>query len=265
MAVFGGQPMRRRARFVIKVHGIDRQVIAVSESTRGDLSVIPYVGSTSDHPIGVFETDTTKISVHISPSSTGYTIKHYTRYSNGEHVDQAIFIEDGKANFFWPLESRFVSNRDLERYIRQPTAKDTVIGMGAYDPAFSTLAHCTLVADAGRTIPSTIMGLNVYTHRFSVFQIAIITFFVPLPSTRSGGGLIFGADRSRWNNSPIAPLEKGVKSISLDEMPTILLSSLMQIGPKILHHLSRTIMDGPPPPEIVAASRRALPACPKDG
>lgn len=244
--------MFKRVRFVINVNDVDRQVVAVSESAEGNLSIIPYVGDLTDHPKGEFPTDTTKTSVHVSPSSPGYLIKHYVGYSHGDHVDHAVFVEDGKKRFLWPIGSRVVSSRDNDRYIRQAKSKDRVISLGAYDVTFSTLAYLILASDTKTDIPEHIYArhqrltnsyldnkFRTYTHRFSVFQITVIPFFFHVHSMPSGSGVIYGHQKERWNDEDLERSTHSNRSISTNDIPDFLEFGAEPLKPKILHYISR--------------------------
>jgi len=216
-----------KTRFVVEFDGALRELLSVRELPDRSLVVLSRFEQWAVDLESGEETlrESERYSVHMSPQSTGTTLKRTVTLADGRAITSVYFVKDSKNSLLSHLYTKacpILSNRyDLR--IRE---KDALVKIGAFSRGdFTTFIFTVLVGDATRTFPN-LRDHSLVTFAFGHFEIAIYSSYLNLPAT-DNSVTITGATAPKRVNGIATGVRTsdGKPSIDPTDLPSLVLDS----------------------------------------
>ncbi len=214
------------------------QFLSIMETAKGDLIIFPArpdqgsgslnVSTGGEQSIeNVFKNiDTSRISVHVSPSAAGHTIVDHQFRTDGTRTRWYSCYEFADANKLWLLCVSRAPELSLPRYTLKKKGGDRVICCGTYDPRCCSLFYGLFVS-APEVVIDILPQFQSRSLVFRHFALHAVFAFSATPT----------AQRSAMLRHVTALREDGPQSWDKTISDNALSSSSPQLGAEILSHL----------------------------
>lgn len=172
---------KSKTRFAVKMNGTERELFSVRERQNGDLVILLKHAKHYEDTSGPIETDGQKYSVHRSPLSPGFTIKHTLNLKGGGQMDTAQYRLPGEHGPCSLLFGRTTPDLSPDKYKLASRAKDRVIPLYEDDIEAATLFYFLLTCDPTFDAATIKTQTKITTAQFEHFQLICLSglFFVP--------------------------------------------------------------------------------------
>jgi hypothetical protein len=174
---------RPRTRFVVRKGGYDRDLLSITEQRNGDLLVLIKHGEHYEGNEGArHRTAGQHYSVHCSPNTAGFTVKHTLSLHGGGQVDTAQFKLPGPDGPATMIFGRTVPDLDLPRYILRARRRDEILRLYDADIGSMTMFYFVLAVSTDFDTASLNSNLHIIAARFRRFQLLALSGFFYVPA-----------------------------------------------------------------------------------
>jgi hypothetical protein len=224
-----------QCRFTVNANGFERQILSVVEASDGSLEFFPTMHPEVDHPKG-YRTKNKNyyLSLHPTTDKHWFTINQNQSFSDSS-VSGRIHVAKPISGFTIPVFGRLCPSLLINYPTKSLRKKDTKICVGKYNPINETLIYVLFCRNSsGSQIVANKAFIYQYVE-FSVFRLFIVPMVIRIPSTGSGGGILFGEFNERWNNEDITNIDppKLLDSLNSNDVSEVLTVTIESFRPKL--------------------------------
>ncbi|CAN5320577.1 hypothetical protein BH11PSE5_BH11PSE5_20970 [soil metagenome] len=175
------------ARIVIDTLSQTSEIFSVRERNDGNLIIsFRRPDEMGDPLVDVYsKVLDVRISIHVSPASTGHTFVHHIRQADGTYSKFYAKVEPSHGRFIWPLLGSSSADLSQARYLAPPVDGERRISLGKYNPQFGTLLYFVIITNAGLPMRAP-HQLNSQQIDFAAFSVHVFWGFLQAPSFHQG-------------------------------------------------------------------------------
>lgn len=223
----------RKKRFLAIVDAKPRQLFSVTEMASGDLTIALRGGVNYEQVDGDVPIVENRISVHVSPDSSGTTIMKTLLLANGRRHRSAIFTRPPKADLRQFIISMACSDLRSNLYDVVVPQRDEARIVSMDVPTHSTLVFHMFVGSKHQTFPHD-PACNLSLDRFRKFTLAVYSNHMNIPAGSTNQALSIATTPLEINGVQTSARTTGlgVNSLTSADIPKVIWQSNNYVSEK---------------------------------
>lgn len=189
----------RKIRVSVKSFGEYRAILSIEERKNGDLIICP--ARSDNYEIGThnIQKKQEKFSVHVSPSSPGYTIRQSIELSNGKIGRAHQFFEKGGCDAHAVVYGTTCPNLNLDKYLLRENNNEEILLLHDRDISRCTMFYFVIISD---NIINNLSNPNFDSvgTNFSIFSVWIYSGYFLLPPLHNANKITPMTSLPKWGD-----------------------------------------------------------------
>lgn len=138
-----------------------------------------------------------RITVHKSENSEGYTINYHMNLENDGKTDASLFVMPRMGRLVVPVFGCLPTDLRGSHYAMKSRGKDKFISLGKYNPVYNSPVYFIIISLKNQEV--IVQNVRLYFHDFSFFRVTIALAFMPMPSLLIGKQKVLSTAAIRKN------------------------------------------------------------------
>jgi hypothetical protein len=184
---------RGKIRFLVNANDIVRELVSISEGSKGDLAIVPKRALGLDFGPQSGPISEHRFSAHPSPNTSGFTITQRITFEDDTKADTYVHLQPGADGIIFPILSLILPYSSTRDYSINIRPSDSTVHLGTYDPTLSALYYQIILSSSDVAIEKAFCKTMYSTRqaKFSKFNVCILSGTFHIPSRPYGSATVF--------------------------------------------------------------------------